>query len=195
MKEQSKAARRRYNDGNFQTKYFCGHGIDVGSGDDSLFHYITHFVNLKWVTDWDIKDGDAQYLSSKIDNHYNFLHSSHCLEHMVDPYIALYNWIRVVKRHGYLIITVPDEILYEHENWPSKFNYDHKHSFSIYRTDSPCPNHINVLDLCIKYSDLVCLEKVELIDHFTPKLITKDTEDLTMLPNCECSIEFILRKL
>lgn len=36
MYEQSKAAKRRFSDGNFHSKYFVGSGIDVGAGTDSL---------------------------------------------------------------------------------------------------------------------------------------------------------------
>ena len=82
---------------------------------------------------WDLPDGDAQYLAGVPDGTYDFLHSSHCLEHMVDPGIAMANWVRVVRGGGYLVITIPDEELYEHLHWPSRFNGDHKWSFTIYR--------------------------------------------------------------
>lgn len=58
-------------------------------------------------------DGDAQFLHTIDDNCYDFLHASHCLEHMVDWKIALENWIRVVIPRGYLIITIPEEQMYE----------------------------------------------------------------------------------
>ena len=194
MKEQSKSAKRRYNNGNFHTKYFVGNGIDVGCGNDSMFSYINDFAKLKWVSNWDIDDGDAQYLASIGNSQYDFLHSSHCLEHMFDPYIALSNWIRVVKPGGYLIITVPDEKLYEHNLWPSKFNSDHKFSFSIHKNNSPCPNHINILDLAIKFSNEIELEKVELITDFINQSNINSYSDLTLQENPECSIEIIWKK-
>lgn len=194
MKEQSKSAKRRYNNGNFHTKYFVGNGIDVGCGNDSMFSYINDFAKLKWVSNWDIDDGDAQYLASIGNSQYDFLHSSHCLEHMFDPYIALSNWIRVVKPGGYLIITVPDEKLYEHNLWPSNFNSDHKFSFSIHKNNSPCPNHINILDLAIKFSNEIELEKVELITDFINQSNINSYSDLTLQENPECSIEIIWKK-
>ena len=36
MFEQSKAAKRRFDDGNFHNRYFIGKGIDIGCGDDNL---------------------------------------------------------------------------------------------------------------------------------------------------------------
>ena len=194
MKEQSKSAKRRYNNGNFHTKYFVGNGIDVGCGNDSMFSYINDFAKLKWVSNWDIDDGDAQYLASIGNCQYDFLHSSHCLEHMFDPYIALSNWIRVVKPGGYLIITVPDEKLYEHNLWPSNFNSDHKFSFSIHKNNSPCPNHVNILDLAIKFSNEIELEKVELITDFINQSNINSYSDLTLQENPECSIEIIWKK-
>ena len=192
MREQSKAAKRRFYDGNFHTRYFSGSGIDVGAGNDSLSQYINDFSKIEKITSWDKEDGDAQLLSNIPNNQFDFLHSSHCLEHMVNPSQALVNWIRVVKPGGYLIITVPDEKLYEHDTWPSLYNSDHKFSFSIYSFKSNLPRHINLLDLCILFSDKIIVEKIELITEFTNQSFHSD---LTMQPNPECSIEMIWKKI
>ncbi|MBV5346213.1 MAG: methyltransferase domain-containing protein, partial [Rhodoferax sp.] len=75
----------------------------------------------------------------------DFVHSSHCLEHMRDVREALKNWIRIVKPGGFLILTVPDEDLYEQGQWPSRFNTDHKWSFTIHKERSTMPSSINVI--------------------------------------------------
>ncbi|RMH35252.1 MAG: class I SAM-dependent methyltransferase [Gammaproteobacteria bacterium] len=194
MREQSKASKRRFSIGSFHSRYFWGHGIDVGGKPDPLSQYTHVFRGIKSVRIWDLDDGDGQYLASIPDNAYDFLHSSHCLEHMDDPYVALRNWVRVTKPSGYIIVTVPDEDMYEQGQWPSKFNMDHKHTFTIYKTQSWCPASINVLDLLKSVADIARVEKVELIrDFFNPRLANKQI-DQTLTPTTECSIEFILQK-
>lgn len=126
MWEQSKAARRRFSEGAFHTRYFVGEGIDIGGKPDPLGQYIEIFPLLMRVQTWDLEQGDAQFMQGVPDDHFDFVHSSHCLEHMHDARVALGNWARIVKPGGYLIVTVPDEDLYEHGHWPSRYNPDHK---------------------------------------------------------------------
>lgn len=193
MHEQSKAAKRRYNDGDFHSRYFRGEGIDIGAGNDTLGNNIEFFPGVKSVRGWDIQDGDAQYLASVPDNQYDFVHSSHCLEHMVDWKVALTNWIRVCKPHGHLIITIPEEYMYEHNRWPSQFNSDHKWSFTLTST-STLPKSVNVLDMCRNINNLATVERISNIRQFyNTKIDTK--YDQTMMPNAECCIEVVLRKI
>ena len=58
----------------------------------------------------DLADGDAMLMRGVEPDSYDFVHSSHCLEHMLDPTVALENWIRICKKGGRLV-TVPDEDL------------------------------------------------------------------------------------
>jgi len=193
MFEQSKSAKRRYNSGNFHSKYFRGHGIDVGAGNDTLGNLINQFPGILSVKGWDMPDGDAQYLVTIKDNTFDFLHSSHCLEHMEDYGDALFNWVRVVKPGGYLVITIPDETMYEHGQWPSRFNDDHKWSFRMEK-ESKLPRSVNVLTMLAKINHLAVVQKIELINEFYHDNV--DTNfDQTQLPNTECCIEIILRKL
>ena len=122
MYEQSKAARRRFSDGAFHARYFVGEGIDIGGKPDPLSQYCGLFARMTSVRTWDLADGDAQVLAGVADGIYDLLHSSHCLEHMRDVREALKHWIRIVKPGGFLVITVPDEDLYEQGRWPSPFN-------------------------------------------------------------------------
>lgn len=193
MYEQSKSAKRRYNNGNFHSKYFRGEGIDVGAGNDTLGHLTNQFPGIKSVRGWDMPDGDAQYLVTIENNTFDFLHSSHCLEHMEDHGVALFNWIRVVKPGGYLVITIPEEVMYEHSHWPSRFNDDHKWSFILGKT-SKLPRSVNVLDMLSRINDIAAVQKIELIDEFYHENIDPDF-DQTLLPNTECCIEIILRKV
>jgi hypothetical protein len=92
-----------------------------------------------------------------------------------------------------LVITVPEERMYEHLNWPSRYNPDHKWSFT-FNAVSPMPKSVNVLTLCMGVNDIATVDKIQLIDEFffegaDPNL------DQTLLPGTECCIEIILRKI
>lgn len=194
MWEQSKSAKRRFNCGSFHSRYFVGHGIDIGGKPDPLGQYAGVFARLLSVRTWDIGDGDAQFMESVPDNQFDFVHSSHCLEHMVEPRRALENWIRITNPGGFLIVTVPDEDLYELEQWPSRYNPDHKWTFTIYKTSSWSPKSINILDLVREFSDRVIAEKIELQRDFFREALKQRKVDQTRTPVTECGIEFILRK-
>jgi SAM-dependent methyltransferase len=194
MWEQSKAAKRRFAIGAFQARYFAGHGVDIGGKGDSLAQYVGIFPRMLSVRTWDVEDGDAQQMAGVPDDHFDFVHSSHCLEHMVDVRIALANWIRIVKPGGFLVITVPDEDMYEQQQWPSRYNSDHKWTFTIMKVASWSPKSLNVLDLLWEVADLVEVEKIELIRDFFRDALAAKKIDQTKTPVAECSIEFVLRK-
>ncbi|MCF6807308.1 class I SAM-dependent methyltransferase [Thiotrichales bacterium 19S9-12] len=192
--EQSKSIKRRYNIGAFHQRYFVGDGIDIGGKPDPTSQYIGIFPLMRSVKIWDLEDGDAQYMKGVEDNTYDFLVSSHCLEHLHSPKEGLSNWIRIVKPGGHLIVTIPDEDLYELGNWPSKFNSDHKVSFTIHKKSSWSPVSINILDLLSEFTDQVEIEKIELIRDFFRDDLKKKQFDQTRTIVTECCIEFILRK-
>jgi SAM-dependent methyltransferase len=193
MWEQSKAAKRRFNEGAFHTRYFVGKGIDIGGAPDPLWQYTSIFSRLTRVEPWDLEQGDAQFMQGVPDDHFDFVHSSHCLEHMQDVRVALGNWVRIVKPGGYLIITVPDEDLYERGHWPSRYNADHKWSFTAYKPSSRMPKSINVVDLVREFGGRLELERLQLLRDFFRMDLPADT-DQTMGPTPECGIEIIWRK-
>lgn len=194
MWEQSKAAKRRFGIGSFHNRYFVGHGIDVGGKPDPLGQYAGIFARMLSVRTWDMEDGDAQYMATVADNQFDFLHASHCLEHMVDIRVALGNWVRIVRPGGFLVITVPDEDLYEMSVWPSRFNPDHKWTFTVMKETSWSPRSINVLDLLRPFAGQVDVEKIELLRDFYRDSWAAEAIDQTRTPVAECSIEIILRK-
>jgi SAM-dependent methyltransferase len=131
MRECSKSITRRLADHNFQRRYFVGKGVDIGGKPDPLSLYTHVFDHMTEVRVWDKEDGDAQYMNGVPDEHFDFVHSSHCLEHLVDPLVGLKNWLRVTRPGGYIVVTVPDEDLYEQGVFPSTFNGDHKWTFAV----------------------------------------------------------------
>ena len=192
MKECSKSIQRRLYDINFANKYFVGNGIDVGGKPDPLLLYRELFPRMGAVRTWDWEDGDAQYMEGVSNNSYDFLHSSHCLEHLVDPKEGLRNWLRIVRPGGYLIITVPDEDLYEQGIFPSTFNRDHKWTFTIYKTRSWSERSLNVIDLVRELGDGAELVRLELLS--STYRFDLPRYDQTLTPIAECGIEFIIRK-
>lgn len=192
MKELSKSIVRRMADSRFQRYYFVGQGIDIGGKPDPLSLYREFFARLECVRVWDLEDGDAQYLEEVNDEAFDFVHSSHCLEHMIDPFEALKNWVRVVKPGGYLVITVPDEDLYEQGEFPSTFNLDHKHTMTIYKNQSWSPNSINLTHLAESVSESCSVVKLELLDETYRYNFPRF--DQTKTPLTESAIELILYK-
>ena len=184
---------RRAHDSRFATRYLVGNGIDVGGGQDSLALYVELFPLIQNVVIYDAPQGDAQMLSNVDDRSFDFLFSSHCLEHVRNPVEALGNWIRVVKPGGHLVVSIPDEDLYEQGVWPSTFNSDHKMTFTLCKKKSWSPVSINVFELLAYYCDKVKPLSVSTIDHAyryrLPRL------DHTRTPLSESAIEFVLKKL
>ena len=192
MKECSKSIARRLADVNFTSRYFVGKGLDIGGKPDPLMLYRELFCRMESVKTWDWEDGDAQFLASVSENTFDFVHSSHCLEHLVNPSEGLANWLRVVRPGGYLIITVPDEDLYEQGVFPSTFNRDHKWTFTTFKHRSWSEKSLNIIDLAKdlgEAAELVRLEQLSSTYRFNlPRY------DQTLSPVGECGIEFIIRK-
>ena len=192
MKECSKSIARRLSDINFTSKYFVGNGVDIGGKPDPLGLYQELFCQMKSVNTWDWEDGDAEIMAGVPDGMYDFVHSSHCLEHLVNPLEGIKNWVRIVRPGGYLVVTVPDEDLYEQGVFPSTFNRDHKWTFTIFKHKSWSSRSINILDLVRDFgeeAELVRLEQLSASYRFElPRY------DQTLTPVAECGIEFVIRK-
>jgi SAM-dependent methyltransferase len=184
---------RRAHDSRFATRYFVGHGLDVGGGHDSLALYVELFPLIRHVVIYDAPQGDAQKLANVDDASFDFLFSSHCLEHVRDATEALTNWIRVIKPGGHLVISVPDEDLYEQGVWPSTFNSDHKLTFTLSKKTSWSPVSINLFSLLSQFSDKVKPLSIITTDHAYRYQFPRF--DQTQMPLSECAIEFVLKKL
>lgn len=192
MKECSKSIARRLRDSRFATRYFVGTGIDIGGKPDPLDLYRELFPAITSLRTWDIEDGDAQLLAGVADETFDFVFSSHCLEHLHKPADGLRNWFRVLKPGGHLIVTIPDEDLYEQGVWPSTHNRDHKASFTLMKSKSWSPVSINVLDILQRLGAAADVRKIELIDEGFRQNLPRF--DQTLTPVAECAIELIVRK-
>jgi SAM-dependent methyltransferase len=141
---------------------------------------------------YDQEHGDAQLMANVADASFDFLYSSHCLEHLRDPVEALNNWVRIVKPGGHLVVQVPDEDLYEQGVWPSRFNGDHKLTFTIHKPRSWSPVSVNVLDLIRGLSDRVRPVSIQLLDQGYRYGLSGKDADQTRTPMAEAGIEFVL---
>ncbi len=139
----------------FEENILTGTGIDIGCGPDPVSPNARKF---------DMEDGDANDILRFVDQQFDFVYSSHCLEHMSDPPKALQEWWKLVKPGGHLFLIVPDEDLYEQGVFPSRFNADHKATFTISKTKSWSPVSVNIVDLVhsLPQSQLV---SIALHDH------------------------------
>ena len=152
------------------SQYLQGDGIDVGCGDDPVLTSVDRF---------DKTEGDANRLSRHVRKQYDFVFASHVLEHMDDPREALVDWLAVLKPGGHLIFLVPDEDLYEQGCYPSLFNDDHKHTFTIAKARSWSPVSVNILDLVRGLeAELV---SVELQDHGYDRRLLRHSPTLHQL--------------
>lgn len=172
--------------------YIKGDTLDIGAGRWPIS------VDGAKVTGWDLPEGDAQYLKGVEDDHYDTVFSSHTLEHMVNVPIAMKNWARVLKSGGYLVIAVPHFIWYERCLWPSRYNDDHKASFSKtwpehIKRDHP---HYTYFDMggIIQGLGLEPVEYVTQIDGYNLTLLTNLEIDQTQ-GNAMAQIMMVFRKL
>lgn len=118
--------------------YMRGHGIDIGAFCNPFpvaYPTTIHYLDCKTVEEQKeiLKDvdyskvvtphiiDDGELLTTIKDGTYDFLVSSHQLEHCMSPLTALENHLRVVKSGSYLFYAIPDK----------------NHTFDKHRTVTP----------------------------------------------------------
>jgi ubiquinone/menaquinone biosynthesis C-methylase UbiE len=158
--------------GPLEKSIIVGKGIDIGCGPDPISPGVRTF---------ETSDGDANRITEFVHEQFDFVYSSHCLEHMREPRKALFEWWQLVKPGGHLFFIVPDEDLYEQGVFPSRFNSDHKATFTISKSTSWSPVSYNVLDLA---KELPNSEIVNLVlqDHNYDRYLMKHGDDKSKRP-------------
>lgn len=128
--ETKKAAGRRLRDARFQ-ELLIGEGLDIGCGGDPITEDCARWDRV-------LGHGDATLMEGVEPHRYNWLYSSHLLEHLSDPCAALRRWWQLLRPSGNLILFVPHRDLYEKRRvLPSRFNSDHKFFLLPDRDDPP----------------------------------------------------------
>jgi SAM-dependent methyltransferase len=188
----SHAQPRRILDPEFAARYFVGEGVDFGCGRDPLGQYAECYPLMTYCEGFDkeLNHGNAQDTDAFRPGTLDFIHSSHLLEHVADPYATIAHWLTLLKPGGYLISIVPDEDMYEQGVWPSRFNTDHKHTFCISKAGSWSPV---ALPLAEMLPDFGCIIEriVRLTAGFEPGLVQQRDQSTE---GKEVGIEFVLRK-
>lgn len=197
--ETTKAMRRRWREdaegGTVLWKQvFEGRGIDVGSGDDPL----SNDPNIMdRAQPFDRQHGDAERLSCHFAAEtFDFVHASQVLEHMADPFRAVMEWLAVLKPGGHLIVTVPDWVAYEGMVWPSRWNSDHKSTWSMIYRGSAAPLHVHIPTFLGLFSErLADVLVARFVDtNYDYKVGTTRDQTLPSDEMVECWNEFVLRK-
>jgi SAM-dependent methyltransferase len=177
-----------------EKKILRGRGIDIGCGPDPVNRHVRRF---------DLWQGDANRITEYVKEQFDYVYSSHCLEHMDDPRAALREWWKLVKPGGHLFLIVPDEDLYEQGVFPSRFNADHKATFTIAKACSWSPVSINLLDL-VRSLPGAHLVSIVLQDHkYDRSLLRHGKEwpgpdlavDQTWRPGVLAQIQCIVQKI
>src|SRR5262245_4292245 len=97
MRECSKALLRSATAPNLANRWFVGDGLDIGGAPDPLADQTSFFPRMRRVRVWDVGDGDAQTLDGIAPESFDFVHSSHCLEHLRDCRAGLRAWFAAVR--------------------------------------------------------------------------------------------------
>jgi SAM-dependent methyltransferase len=125
--ESRKTYQEKINSG-FFNKYMSGRGAEIGYAG-----YIRNVVPILDTTDgYDLSTPGYDGKTIPVpDEFYDYVYSSHTLEHIENYKQTINEWMRVVKPGGYIITVVPHRDLYEKKlTLPSNFNGDHKRFYS-----------------------------------------------------------------
>ncbi len=97
-------------------RYCVGDGLDVGFGGDPILPTaITMDLPTpyaKYQSAPQHLHGDARSLRWFADGSMDYLYSSHLLEDFEDPKAVLFEWLRVIRPGGRLVLFCPDEQTY-----------------------------------------------------------------------------------
>jgi tetratricopeptide (TPR) repeat protein len=179
----NEASKTKEQFGHLERRALRGSGIDIGCGGDPVFPGVRRF---------DKRDGDANRVSDYVKERFDFVFSSHCLERMLDPRAALRDWWSLVKEGGHMYVVVPDEDLYEQGVWPSRFNNDHRWTFTIFKEKSWSPVSVNVLDLARGLPDCYPIRIALQDSHYDYALLGKGIDQTIRMALAQ--IQFVLRK-
>jgi SAM-dependent methyltransferase len=184
--ETQKCWNERCQNGDFEN-YLVGKGIDIGAGPDQLV------VHDGIVHSWDVGDGDAALMRGVEDGQFDFVYSSHCLEHLADIDEALRNWIRICRRDGHIYIVVPDWHLYEHNIFPFQFNKDHKWAFTLDQWEDKSRNLVNVPIWLLHFRNQVMVKELKLNDKGYDYALDWSVDQTIGMARAQ--IEIILKKI
>jgi SAM-dependent methyltransferase len=98
-------------------------GLFIGNSSFKLDEENDYFINISF--------DEIKYFYTLDANLFDIMIIDKCLQKLDNFYSIFENAKRLLKDNGELIVILPDYRLYEKCLWPSKFNKNHLHSFSI----------------------------------------------------------------
>lgn len=126
--EESRKTYQQKIDSGFFVKYMSGKGSEPGFSG-----YLPDVVPILENCDgWDLKTpGYDGKTIPVVDGYYDYVYTSHTLEHISERKEAVREWFRVIKMGGHIVCVVPHQFLYEKKlNLPSNWNGDHRIFFT-----------------------------------------------------------------
>ena len=194
MKENTKASNRRQYQKLFTDRVFVGEGVEACSINDitniMAFPKIASLERVEWPTDL------LRRRKSKSHNkpQYNFINFPVTLHLMDGPIDFIKQCADFLVSGGYLVLTVPDEDLYEVGQFPSIRNGQCKRTFSIYKEKSWSPVHISLLSELQNLPEYEIV-KLELVDTNFDYNNIKSDQTFDANAGVECFIEIVLKKV
>lgn len=196
MYEITKATFLRWSQNRIYHQVFKGDGLHINPGDDPIkaknFPCVDS-VDRITLTPLTI---EKDKLEEKLENkQYDFVFAGNIAGYEDEPLEVIKHYLKAVKPKGHLILTFPDEDLYEQGNFPSIFNPGHKKTFSIYKQESWSGKHYNILDIIDNIDEASC-RKIELVDtNYNYSLIGSGVDQtIQFTDGVEAVIELILKK-
>lgn len=118
---------------NFSTNTMWEGHLTAGSP----YTYTGHTLGSQYIN-------DATDLGSIPTNKYDFLISSHCLEHVANPIKALKEWNRVLKNEGFMVLVLPNpEFMYDHKRQRTSF----QHMLDDWKNNTPESDTTHIQDI------------------------------------------------
>lgn len=164
--------------------------LDVGRGDDRLpgaMHSGLDSNGVLYV--------DPHLLDGHRDGSYDLVYSNFLLQTLAAPRQALQRWVEVTRPGGFIWVIVPDFWLYEHGQWPSIFDTDHKHVFLCRRGKGVLPAKAPIIYLDELARSVENEVQVRRIKRQDTGYDFKRLRELTAQPNAEASCEMVLQKI
>jgi len=97
-------------------KWCTGKGLDLGCGSEKI-HENAIGVDVRPLPCVDVIWDIGQPLSFAQEGMYDYVFSSHALEHLKeDPITVVKHWFRVIRTGGYLVLYLPDMDYYTQPN-------------------------------------------------------------------------------
>jgi SAM-dependent methyltransferase len=186
------ALHRRLKDSRYANIWLSGQGLDISDASDPLSSYTSSFPKISALDLLDQAATHPEYLDNIPNDTYDFVHSAFQLQYFEQPFVAVRNWLRVIKPGGFLIIKVPDEDLWYQGVWPPTVDPAAKFSFSLYKSKSWNVQYsINSYSFFTQNAIYIDVLKGDRLDEN----YNYATPNIDQISNsCECGVEFVLRR-